>query len=86
MKPLRYISCKTCYAVCKTILLTQTTSFRLTQIQDSPKVEFDKTEYFYMRRFAIWYTLYNFRNVKNTHGEVILLVILLLLDWKLQLY
>ena len=25
-------------------------------------------------RFGIWYHLYNFKNVKNTHGEVLLLV------------
>ena len=28
----------------------------------------------YVMRFAIWYHLYNSKNVKNTHGGVLLLV------------
>ena len=28
----------------------------------------------YVMRWAIWYHLYNFKNVKNTHGEVLILV------------
>ena len=28
----------------------------------------------YVKRLAIWYHLHNFKNVKNTHGGVLLLV------------
>ena len=28
----------------------------------------------YVMRCAIWYHLYNFKNLKNTHGGVLLLV------------
>ena len=28
----------------------------------------------YVVRYAIWYHLYNFKNVKNTHGGVLILV------------
>ena len=40
----------------------------------------EKLEHFfpdcsYVMRYAIWYHLYNLRNVKNTHGEVLLLAV-----------
>ena len=51
----------------------------------SPNCIFDKTEvnlagaylvlrFEYVVRFAIWYHLYNFKNVKNTNGGVLILV------------
>ena len=33
-----------------------------------------KIDPWYVMRCAIWYHLYNFKNVKNTHGGVLLLV------------
>ena len=33
-----------------------------------------KNKYLYVMHCAIWYHLYNFKNVKNTHGGVLILV------------
>ena len=37
--------------------------------------------YHYVKRCAIWYHLYNLKNVKNTHGGVLLLVKLQAKTW-----
>ena len=40
------------------------------------RIESDRpsTHSLYVMRFAIWYHLYNLKNVKNTHGRVLILV------------
>ena len=37
------------------------------------KLKFERTR-LYVMCFEIWYHLYNFKNVENTHGGVLLLV------------
>ena len=36
-------------------------------------VDFLEAEEIYVMLYAIWYHFYNLENVKNTHGEVLLL-------------
>ena len=51
--------------------------YKTTQVQVSSIWTFVKYVYnasIYVMLWAMWYHLYNFKNVKNTHGGVLLLV------------